>query len=118
MKLKIYLVFGLLIALLAVSFALQNNQQVMIQFFKWSVEMNVTFLILLSVFIGFLINGLLSIPGVVGDFFEKIGLKSKVKKLEKTLKKKTIEKLEESTKRVSLEKEKQKNKEGITTIEA
>ncbi len=118
MKLKVYLVFGLLIASLAVSFALQNNQQVTIQFFQWNTEMNVTFLILLSTFIGFLINWLLSIPTIISDFFTKIGLKLKVKKLEKTLQKTSKEKESESKKREILEKERAEDEEGIIKIEA
>lgn len=118
MKLKVYLIFGLIIAMLAVSFALQNSQQVTIGFFKWSTEINVSFLVLVSIFIGLLLNWLLSIPAVVQNFMEKTGLRSRVKKLEKNLAKTEKEKAAELKERTKLETEKKELDAGITKIKA
>lgn len=85
MKIKIYLILGLIIAIFAGIFAMQNSQPVRIEFLKWSWETNVALLILTSLMIGVLISWLLSIPSVIQNFLERFGLKSKVKKLEKKI---------------------------------
>ncbi len=118
MKIKIYLILGLIIAIFAGVFALQNNQEVSVQFLKWAWETNVALLILTALFAGVLLSWLLSIPSVFQNFLEKIGLKSKVKKLEKKLTKtEKIKKEVEQTAKI-LKKDKKDIENGIEKIKA
>lgn len=118
MKIKIYLILGLIIAILAGIFALQNNQPVIVTFMKWSWETNVALLILTALILGVILSWLLSIPSVVQNFLQKLGLKSKVKKLEKKLDKTEIGKKVIEKKAEFLAKDKKEADAGIKKIQA
>ncbi len=62
---QIFLILALLIAILAVIFAVQNVAVVTISFFAWSADVSLAVALLLALAAGVLITVLLSIPGRV-----------------------------------------------------
>lgn len=125
MKAKVYLILGLVIAVLAVFFTFQNFENVTVRFFRWEWQSNVALLILTSMLLGVVISWLISMPSAIGNFFRKMGMKFEVQKLEKKLKKshKTSAKISEEKSRLEknqelLEQERRAEREGIEKIEA
>lgn len=103
MNTRFLIIFAVIIAILTSVFAFQNTQIVEVVFIKWKVEMPTILLMLMSFGLGFLLAILLAVPGQIKRWWEKWGLKSKVKGLEKKVVKeekkleKTEKKLEELT---------------------
>jgi len=60
---QIFLILALLIAILAVIFAVQNITAVTITFFSWSIHTSLAVALLSALGVGVLITILLSIPG-------------------------------------------------------
>jgi uncharacterized integral membrane protein len=63
---QIYLLIALVIAIIAVIFALQNMAAVTISFLFWSIKGSLALVLLVSLTAGVLISSLVSIPGFIG----------------------------------------------------
>jgi lipopolysaccharide assembly protein A len=62
---QIFLFFGIAIAVLAVIFAVQNNQQVTISFLAWEGQGSLALVLLIALAVGAAISFLLSLPANV-----------------------------------------------------
>jgi len=79
------LIFGIVIAMGAVIFALQNNITVTVTLALWSFDGSLALLLLLALGLGVLIAGLLSSPAVIRGQWTVSRLKRQVADLEKRL---------------------------------
>lgn len=79
---QIFLVLALVIAILAVVFAVQNVAVVAISFFTWKVDLSLAVALLLALAAGVLITLLLSVPGRVKGTLSSAALKKKLTALE------------------------------------
>ena len=79
------LIFGIIIALIVVVFAFQNNDAATLKFWKWSVEASTAVIFIFSASIGSVITLLITIPTKLQKEVQLISLKKQVKKLEKEL---------------------------------
>ena len=79
---QIFLILALLIAILAVIFAVQNVALVSISFFAWNIEVSLAVALLLALAAGVLITLLLSIPGKVKGRWSSASHKKKFSSLE------------------------------------
>lgn len=79
------ILLALLIALLAVVFALQNATMVTITFLAWQFQGSLAFLLLLTLAVGFLIGWLTAMPSVIRHRLEKSGLRKQIATLQETL---------------------------------
>ena len=84
---QVFLVFALLIALVAVVFAVQNTALVTISFLVWDFNNSLAILILLTLFAGVLISILMSAPGWIKNRLAQSSLRKKMKELEAELNK-------------------------------
>ncbi len=84
---QVFLVFALLIALVAVVFAVQNTAMVTISFLVWDFNNSLAIVILLTIFTGVLISILMSTPGWIKNRFTLSNLRKKVKELDTKLSK-------------------------------
>lgn len=82
---QLALIFGIVIALGAVVFALQNNIPVTVTLALWSFDGSLALLLLLALGLGALIAGLLSSPAVIRGQWTVSRLKRQVVDLEKQL---------------------------------
>lgn len=89
------LIFGVLIALVVVVFAFQNNDPATLRFWKWGFEASTAVIFIFSVAIGIGVALIIAIPKHLQNQVQIMSLKNKVKKLEKELGK-TSEKLDEA----------------------
>lgn len=78
-----YLVLALLIAILAVVFALQNITAVTISFFAWQVSGSLSLILLLALAIGFLVGILVMLPSSIKSKMQLSNLRKSKKALEK-----------------------------------
>ncbi len=62
---QVFIIFALVIAVIAVIFALQNIAAVTVTFFLWSFHGSLALVLLLSVVTGVLISLLTSLPGLI-----------------------------------------------------
>ena len=62
---KVFTVVGLLIALAAMVFALQNATVVSVSFFSWQASQSMALLLVFSFFLGVLVGLLVSLPAMV-----------------------------------------------------
>lgn len=79
---QLLLVFGILFAILAVMFALQNNAPVAVGFAFWHFESSLAVVLLLAVGLGVIIAGLVSSPTVIRDRWAVSRLKRRTTELE------------------------------------
>jgi putative membrane protein len=84
---QVFLVFALLIALVAVVFAVQNTAIVTVSFLVWNFNNSLAVIILLTIFTGVLISILMSAPGWIKNRLSLANLRKKNKELETKLKK-------------------------------
>lgn len=84
---QVFLVFALLIALVAVIFAVQNTAIVTISFLVWNFDNSLAVVILLTIFTGVLISILMSAPGWIKNRLVLANLRKKNKDLETRLSK-------------------------------
>ena len=84
---QVFLVFALLIALVAVIFAVQNTAIVTISFLVWNFPNSLAVIILLTLFAGVLISILMSAPGWIKNRLALANLRKKNKELESKLSK-------------------------------
>ncbi len=81
----ISILLALLIALVAVVFALQNATTVTIAFLAWHFDGSLALLLLLTLAVGFLIGWLAATPSIIRHRLEKNTLRKQIVKLEETL---------------------------------
>lgn len=79
---QVFLVFALLIALVAVVFAVQNTTMVTISFLVWNFNHSLAVIILITIFTGVLISILMSAPGWIKNRLTLANLRKKNKELQ------------------------------------
>lgn len=82
---QLILIIGIIIAIGAVIFALQNNTPVMVTLALWSFEGSLALVLLVSLGLGALIAGLLSSPAVIRGQWMARRLRNQVADLERQL---------------------------------
>ncbi|MCM2287819.1 MAG: LapA family protein [Sulfuritalea sp.] len=82
---QLILIVGIIIAIGAVIFALQNNTPVMVTLALWSFEGSLALVLLVSLGLGALIAGLLSSPAVIRGQWTARRLRNQVADLERQL---------------------------------
>ncbi len=79
---QIFIIIALLIAVVAVVFALQNTAAVTVTFLFWSIHGSLALVLLLTLLTGVLISVLVSLPGLVRRKWTGAGQKKKLAALE------------------------------------
>lgn len=79
---QIFLILAVLLAIIAVIFAVQNVTVVSISFFLWSIDISLAVALLIALGAGVLITLLLSIPGKIKDSLNSAAGKKKYTSLE------------------------------------
>ena len=74
-----YLLFVLLVAILAVLFAAQNSAVVAISFFSWSTSGSLSLVLILTLSIGILIGVLIMAPSIFKRAFQSSGLRRRLR---------------------------------------
>lgn len=82
---QVILILGIIIAIAAVIFALQNNLPVVVTIALWSFEGSLALVLLASLGLGVLIAGLLSSPAVIRGQWTTGRLRKQVAELERQL---------------------------------
>jgi len=82
---QVLLIFTLIIAILAVFFAVQNSVSVPVQFLLWKYESPLAVLLMLSVLLGVLISTLFSLPALTRSKLEIRNQRKKMAELESGL---------------------------------
>lgn len=83
----IYLVLALVIAIIAVIFALQNTAAVTITFFAWEVGGSLSLVVLVTLVIGVLVGWLFVAPSLVKNSLQGSGQRKRIGELEKEVEK-------------------------------
>lgn len=93
----VYLILALVIAIVAVIFALQNTATVTIGFFAWQVTGSLSLVLLVTLAIGVVIGLLVLTPTAVKNSFQVSGHRKRITTLEKELAdhKATVQRLNE-----------------------
>jgi uncharacterized integral membrane protein len=81
----VYLILALVIAILAVIFALQNSMTVTISFLVWEVTASLSLVILITLGIGILIGLLVLAPSAIKSSFAASSNRKRIGALEKEL---------------------------------
>ena len=81
----VYLILALVIAIIAVIFALQNTAVVTISFLVWKVTGSLSLVLLVTLAIGVLIGVLFLIPSAIKSSFQASGQRKQLGALEKEL---------------------------------
>jgi lipopolysaccharide assembly protein A len=81
----VYLILGLVIAIIAVIFALQNTATVTIGFFVWKVTGSLSLVLLVTLAIGVVIGLLFLAPSAIKNSFQVSGHRKRITSLEKDL---------------------------------
>lgn len=79
---QIFIIIALVIAMIAVVFALQNMAAVTVSFFIWSIQGSLALVLLITLGAGVLISLLASTPGLVRGKWMSSGQKKKLAALE------------------------------------
>ena len=79
---QIFIIFALMIAGVAIVFALQNLPAVTVTFLFWNFHGSLALVLLISVAVGFLISLLASLPGLIRGKWGAAGQKKKLASLE------------------------------------
>ena len=87
----LFLIGGFLIGAVAVTFALQNTETVIVALFSWRFESSLALIIILALAIGALVGLLWSLPRSIKKSFQISNLKKQNAKLESELANKKIE---------------------------
>jgi lipopolysaccharide assembly protein A len=82
---QIMVIFALVIAALAILFAVQNNTPVQVSFLAWKVESPLALVLLIAVAAGALISLLASLPTITRDKLSVRAHRKKVAELESSL---------------------------------
>jgi uncharacterized integral membrane protein len=75
---KIFILFALLIAIVAVVFALQNSVPVLISFLGWQTQGSMALILLIAFSLGVLFGFLISVPPIIGRMRKISQLQRKV----------------------------------------
>ena len=86
----VYLILGLVIAVLAVIFALQNSMTITISFLAWEVTGSLSLVLLITLAIGALIGLLVLAPSVIKNSIAASNGRKRIGALEKELNEKKI----------------------------
>lgn len=78
-----YIIMVLLVAVVAVIFALQNSAAITISFFSWSISGSLSLFLIVTLAVGLLLGVLLMVPSVFRRSRVASGLKRQVSALEK-----------------------------------
>jgi len=81
----VYLVLALVIAIIAVIFALQNTAAVTISFFAWEVGGSLSLVVLVTLVIGVLVGWLFVAPSLVKNSIQGANQRKRITALEKEL---------------------------------
>lgn len=79
---QIFIIIALLIAVIAVIFALQNTAAVTVTFLFWSINGSLALILLLTLLVGVLISVLVSLPGLIRRKWSLASHKKKLTALE------------------------------------
>jgi len=82
---QVFLYFGLFISILAILFAIQNNDPVTVSFIIWKFTGSLALILLITMAAGALISSLISIPNNVKARLTSRNLKKKIDQLENTI---------------------------------
>jgi len=82
---KLSIIIGLLLAIASLIFAFQNNDEIVVTFFDYSVTGSVALLIITSIIIGFIISMMIFVPGTLAAKWKIRKLQQEKQKLEKEL---------------------------------
>ena len=82
---QIFLFFALFIAILAIIFAIQNNETTTVSFFLWDSEGSLALVLLISMAVGALISLLASLPSNIKSRWTIRSLRKKTTELESNL---------------------------------
>jgi uncharacterized integral membrane protein len=82
---QIFLVIGLIIAILAVIFAVQNTTPVVLSFFIWKFGGSLALVVLVALAAGALVGILVSLPGSVKNSWKNKNQQKKITSLEASL---------------------------------
>lgn len=96
----VYLIFALLVAIVAVIFALQNTAAITISFFLWQISGSLALVILVTLAVGVLIGWLFIAPSMVKGSFQGASQRKRIAALEKEVSdyKASLEKLQAQVK--------------------
>ncbi len=83
----LYLVLALVIAIIAVIFALQNTAAVTISFFAWEVGGSLSLVVLVTLVIGVLVGWLFVAPSLVKNSLQGSSQRKRITELEKEVEK-------------------------------
>ena len=81
----VYLIHALVIAIIAVIFAIQNPTGVTVTFFAWKASGSLSLVLLVTLVIGVLIGWLIAAPSLVKHTFRASGQRKRIGALEKEL---------------------------------
>ncbi len=81
----VYLILALVIAIIAVIFAIQNPTGVTVTFFAWKATGSLSLVLLVTLVIGVLIGWLIAAPSLVKHTFRASGQRKRIGALEKEL---------------------------------
>lgn len=81
MTILLSLVTGFFLGLVAIVFAIQNNETTSLTFLNWQFESSLAIVVISSVVIGALMSALLSIPGALGHAVRTHALKKENRSL-------------------------------------
>lgn len=82
---QIFLVFALIIALVAVVFTIQNTAAVTVTFLVWELNHSLAFIFLLAILAGVLISQFVSVPNKFKRTMENTNQKKKIKEMDSEL---------------------------------
>lgn len=101
----VYLVLALMIAVIAVIFALQNTAAVTISFFAWEVGGSLSLVVLVTLVIGVVVGWLFAAPSLVKNSFQGSSQRKRISALEKEVSeyKASLEKLQGQVKTLETE---------------
>lgn len=91
---SILLILALLIAIIAVIFALQNTTAVTVSFFVWQFDQSLALVLLLTLAVGVLIGIFTILPGSIRSKWRLSSQRKKMDSLEKTLQQEKIQREE------------------------
>jgi len=98
---SILLILALLIAIIAVVFALQNTMAVTVSFFVWQFDQSLALVLLLTVAVGVLIGIFTVLPGAARSKWRLNSQRKKMEALEKNLQQEKIQR-EEAVRQLEL----------------
>lgn len=82
---QLLLIVGIIIAILAVVFALQNAVPITVSFLVWKFESSLALVLLIAIALGILMSLLVSVPSMIKRRGMISSQKKKIKQLEKSL---------------------------------